>query len=90
MSPTSIAAIAAFQTAGLRKRVGTRDEVMDEAYEREREREIAVQKDRQRRIRDRAPGRKPTAHKLGDIDGMLPGPMPFLRRLGVSYSFEFL
>lgn len=43
----------------------------DEEYEREKEREIAIQKDRQKRIRDKVPGRKMTGkHRPGDIDGV--------------------
>lgn len=42
----------------------------DEEYEKEKEREIAIQKDRQKRIRDKVPGRKATGkHRPGDIDG---------------------
>ncbi|CAL1695106.1 unnamed protein product [Somion occarium] len=68
MSPTSIAAIAAFQRAG-RMRGMTLE---DEEYEREKEKEIAIQKDRQKRIRDKVPGRRTTGkHRPGDIDAVL-------------------
>ncbi|KAL4241814.1 Exocyst complex component Sec8 [Abortiporus biennis] len=62
LSPTSLAALAAFKTAAVR--------VKDD-HSRDREREIAIQKDRQKKIRDRAPARQQTKHRLGDIDAVL-------------------
>lgn len=67
MSPTHMAAIQAFQRAGRRRNL-TLD---DEEYEKQKEREIAIQKDRQRRIQEKVPGRKVGRHRPGDIDGKL-------------------
>lgn len=71
VSPTSAAAIAAFQSVIAKRRGGTRDEVMDEEYERAKEREMEVQKVRQKRIQDKMPSRKTGKHRPGDIDGEL-------------------
>lgn len=69
MSPTSAAAIAAFQSVISRRRANTRDGIMDEEYERAKVKEMEVQKVRQKRIRDKMPSRKTGRHKPGDIDG---------------------
>lgn len=66
MSPTHMAAIQAFQRAGRMRNMT----LEDEEYEKQKEREIAIQKDRQRRIKEKAPGRKVGKHRPGDIDGM--------------------
>ncbi|TCD59885.1 hypothetical protein EIP91_011260 [Steccherinum ochraceum] len=71
VSPTSAAAIAAFQSVIAKRRGVTRDDVMDEEYEKAKEKEIEVQKVRQKRIRDKMPSRKVTAHRPGDIDAVL-------------------
>ncbi|KAH8099379.1 Sec8 exocyst complex component-specific domain-containing protein [Cristinia sonorae] len=71
LSPTSSAAIAAFQSVITRRRTNTRDDVMDDEYEKAREREMEVQKVRQKRIRDKMPSRKTGRHKPGDIDAVL-------------------
>ncbi|CCL98507.1 uncharacterized protein FIBRA_00506 [Fibroporia radiculosa] len=71
LSPTSLAAVAAFQSFG-RKRGFANDSPIDAEYERERERELEVQKARQQRLRDRVPGRRATGKaKAGDIDAVL-------------------
>lgn len=68
ISPTSLAAVAAFQSFG-RRRGMSNDDLMDE-YEEQRRREIEVQKARQMRIREKVPGRRATGKaKAGDIDG---------------------
>lgn len=38
-------------------------------HEREKEREAAIQRDRQRRLKEKAYGRKTTKPRAGDIDG---------------------
>ena len=73
-SPTAIAAIAAFQHFGRRR--GTID-AADEEYERQRQQEIETQKARQRKIREKVPGRHATGKaKAGDIDGKPCTPPP--------------
>lgn len=69
-SPASLAAaVAAFQSLG-RKRGMSNDSLMDAEYERQREKEMELQKARQQRLRDKVPGRRPTGKaKAGDIDG---------------------
>ena len=69
VSPQGAAAIAAFQHAMARRRDKARDDYMDSEYEKEKQREIAIQMDRQRRIREKVPGRKATKPRAGDIDG---------------------
>lgn len=44
---------------------------MEEEYERAKEKEMEVQKVRQKRIRDKMPSRKTGKHRPGDIDGKL-------------------
>ena len=69
ISPTSMAAVAAFQAFGVRRRATIDD--ADDEYERERQREIEVQKRRQQKIREKVPGRRTTGKaKAGDIDGV--------------------
>ncbi|KAH9944194.1 Sec8 exocyst complex component-specific domain-containing protein [Epithele typhae] len=69
ISPTSLAAVAAFQSFGRRR--GTIDDADDE-YEIQRQREIEVQKQRQQKIREKVPGRRTTGKaKAGDIDAVL-------------------
>ncbi|KAI0936742.1 hypothetical protein AcV5_004806 [Taiwanofungus camphoratus] len=71
-SPASLAAaVAAFQSLG-RKRGMSNDSLMDAEYERQREKEMELQKARQQRLRDKVPGRRPTGKaKAGDIDVVL-------------------
>lgn len=68
-SPTLASAISAFQFAGVRKRAMTNGSD-DLNYERERQQEIEEDKARQKRIRDKMPGRQPTSARTGEIDGM--------------------
>ena len=69
ISPTSLAAVAAFQSFG-RKRGMSNDDMMDAEYEEQKRREIEVQKARQKRIREKVPGRRATGKpRAGDIDG---------------------
>ena len=64
-----MAAVAAFQAFGVRRRATIDD--ADDEYERERQREIEVQKRRQQKIREKVPGRRTTGKaKAGDIDGV--------------------
>ncbi|KAF7306760.1 Sec8 exocyst complex component specific domain-containing protein [Mycena indigotica] len=69
--PAMNTVLSAFQSAGSRRRGMTNDsEEMD--YQRERRQEIEAEKLKQQRIRDKAPGRKPTGKtRLGDIDAVL-------------------
>ncbi len=69
VSPQGVAAIAAFQHAIARRRGKAGDEYADAEYEREKQREMAIQMDRQKRIREKVPGRKATKPRAGDIDG---------------------
>ena len=49
------------------------DDMMDAEYEEQKRREIELQKARQRRIREKVPGRRTTGKaKAGDIDGECP------------------
>lgn len=71
ISPTSPGvniAMSAFRSVATRNRTNG----ADGEWENEREREWEVEQARQQRIRDRAPGRRPTQGraKAGDIDGM--------------------
>ncbi len=69
VSPTSLAVVAAFQSFG-RKRGMSIDDMMDAEYEEQKRREIEIQKARQRRIKEKVPGRRATGKaKAGDIDG---------------------
>lgn len=71
ITPSSMAAIVAFQALG-KKRGMTNDSIADAEYEREKAQEREAERARQQRLRDRAPGRKPTGKtKAGDIDGEL-------------------
>jgi hypothetical protein len=66
-SPSMSAIAAAFQSAGASRRA-----LLNGDMERgqEREREIAKEKERQRRIRDKVQGRRPNGKaRTGDIDG---------------------
>ena len=73
LSPTGLAAIAAFQSLGVRRRGMSTDDMMDAEYEEQKRREIELQKARQRRIREKVPGRRTTGKaKAGDIDGECP------------------
>ena len=65
ISPAAVA-VAAFQNA-LARRKGISEN--DEEYERQKEKEVAIQMDRQKRIREKAPGMKATKPRAGDIDG---------------------
>ncbi|KAF4573092.1 hypothetical protein EYR36_007602 [Pleurotus pulmonarius] len=69
-SPTLASAISAFQFAGVRKRAMTNGSD-DLNYERERQQEIEEDKARQKRIRDKMPGRQPTSARTGEIDAVL-------------------
>jgi exocyst complex component 4 len=70
ITPTMSAVISAFQSAGARKRAATNGSE-DTEHEKNRERELQIEKIRQQRIRDKVPGRR-MDHKAraGDIDGM--------------------
>ncbi|TFK86165.1 hypothetical protein K466DRAFT_493353 [Polyporus arcularius HHB13444] len=71
VSPTSLAVVAAFQSFG-RKRGMSIDDMMDAEYEEQKRREIEIQKARQRRIKEKVPGRRATGKaKAGDIDAVL-------------------
>lgn len=84
VSPAA-AAIAAFQNAIARRRGMTQDDYVDEEYERQREREMAIQMDRQKRIKEKVPGRKATKPRAGDIDGKyIRAPRNMQLRLGRS------
>ena len=49
------------------------DDFMDAEYEEQKRREIEVQKARQKRIKEKVPGRRTTGKaKAGDIDGEPP------------------
>ena len=69
LSPGEAAALAMFQNAIARRRGMTEEDRLDAEYEREKEREAAVQRDRQRRMKEKAYGRKTTKPRAGDIDG---------------------
>lgn len=71
ISPSGAAAIAAFQSVMAKRRGVTEEDLAQAEYEKEKEREMAIQMDRQRRIRDKVPGRKATKPRAGDIDGEL-------------------
>lgn len=46
------------------------DDMMDAEYEEQKRREMEIQKARQRRIKEKVPGRRMTGKaKVGDIDG---------------------
>lgn len=69
-SPLAANAIAAFQALMSKKTRGkTDDDYIDEEYERAKRKELAIQKDYQRRLQERVPGRKATKPRAGDIDG---------------------
>lgn len=71
VSPTSRAVVAAFQAFG-RRRGTTLEGSADDEYQLAKEREMEIQKARQKRIRDKVPGRKATGKtRIGDIDGRL-------------------
>lgn len=69
LSPGGAAALAMFQNAIARRRGMTEDDMYDAEYEREKAREAAIQRDRQRRIKEKVPGMKATKPRAGDIDG---------------------
>lgn len=70
LSPSEQAALAMFQSVMAKKKRGmTDDDYLEQEYEKEKERELAIQQDRQRRLRERVPGRKATKPRAGDIDG---------------------
>jgi exocyst complex component 4 len=70
LSPSSMAAIMAFQNAGQRKRAQTSGSE-DYEYEREKKREREKEVLMQQRIRERAPGRRTNGKaRAGDIDGI--------------------
>ncbi|TBU63725.1 Sec8 exocyst complex component-specific domain-containing protein [Dichomitus squalens] len=72
LSPTGLAAIAAFQSIAGRRRGMSTDDMMDAEYEEQKRREIEMQKARQRRIKEKVPGRRATGKaKAGDIDAVL-------------------
>lgn len=71
-SPNSLSsALAAFQSAGARRRRIMENEE-DYQHQTERERELQAEKVRQQRIRDKAPGMKNKITKAGEIDGARP------------------
>ncbi|KAF8578412.1 Sec8 exocyst complex component-specific domain-containing protein [Ramaria rubella] len=66
-SPTLLSVAAAFQSAGASRRANQNGERAQD-----REREIAKEKERQRRIRDKVQSRRPTGQaKTGEIDAVL-------------------
>ncbi|KAI0801047.1 Sec8 exocyst complex component-specific domain-containing protein [Fomes fomentarius] len=70
ISPTSLAAVAAFQSLGRRR--GMSNDMVDDEYEEQKRREIEVQKARQKKIKEKVPGRRTTGKaKAGDIDAVL-------------------
>jgi exocyst complex component 4 len=69
-SPSSLhSALAAFQTAGSRRRQTA--EEGENYFQQERERDLEAERARQQRIRDKAPGLRSKGAKVGEIDGML-------------------
>lgn len=70
-TPTSLtSALSAFQSAGTRRKMTLESEDMD--YFKGREDELAAEKQRQQRIRDKVPGRQVKRNaRAGDIDSML-------------------
>ena len=69
VSPTARAVVNAFQAMG-RRRGMTLEGSADEEWQLEKDREMEIQKARQKRIRDKVPGRKATGKaRTGDIDG---------------------
>lgn len=48
----------------------TEEDLLDAEYEREKERELAIQRDRQRRIKEKVPGMRAHKPRAGDIDGV--------------------
>ncbi|KAI0068285.1 hypothetical protein BV25DRAFT_1793562 [Artomyces pyxidatus] len=71
MSPTSLASVmSAFQSAGARKR--TMDANGDDEWELERQKAVEAERQRQKRIKDKVPGRRVNGKaKAGDIDAVL-------------------
>jgi exocyst complex component 4 len=68
-SPNSLAsALAAFQSAGSRRRQMT-ENGEDYQYQKERERELQAERVRQQRIREKAPGMRSRNNRAGEIDG---------------------
>ena len=62
--------MAMFQSVMAKKKRGmTDDDYLEQEYEKEKEREMLIQQDRQRRLQERVPGRKATKPRAGDIDG---------------------
>ena len=71
LSPSQEAALAMFRSVmSKKKRELTDDDYLEQEYEKEKERELAIQQDRQRRLRERVPGRQVTKPRAGDIDGV--------------------
>jgi exocyst complex component 4 len=66
--------MSAFKSAGVRKRT---TDAYDEEYEREKEQVIQEQKETQKRIAQKVPGRR--RPKAGDIDGTCAGVCPVPR-----------
>ncbi|GJE87574.1 Sec8 exocyst complex component-specific domain-containing protein [Phanerochaete sordida] len=71
LSPSEAAALAMFQHAMAKRRGMTEEDVADVEYRREKEREAAIQMDRQRRIRAKVPGMRAHKPRAGDIDAVL-------------------
>jgi exocyst complex component 4 len=69
VSPRGVEAVLAFQSIIARRRGKAGDDYADVEYEREKQREMAIQMDRQKRIKEKVPGRKATKPRAGDIDG---------------------
>lgn len=69
LSPSEAAALAMFQHSMAKRRGMTEEDVADVEYRREKEREAAIQMDRQRRIRAKVPGMRAHKPRAGDIDG---------------------
>jgi len=68
-NPNSLAsALAAFQSAGSRRRQMTENDE-DYQYQKERERELQAERVRQQRIREKAPGMRSKNNRAGEIDG---------------------
>lgn len=69
-TPQLSSVLTAFKKAGERKRAMTNGSA-DTEWEQERERELVAEQNRQKRIKDRIPGRRMNGKaKAGDIDGM--------------------
>lgn len=88
-TPQLSSVLFAFKKAGERKRAMTNGSV-DTEWEQEREREMLAEQNRQKRIKDRVPGRRMNGKaKAGDIDGMftLPVSLAFFNCILKAHHF---